>query len=99
MGPSQKPAKKLLDQVRETLRLRHYSRATEKTYVLGIDQGTDQDIYIGDHAQHRGLGHLRCLRLCFHGRDGLLDLPLDEIRVVALHSLGDLIEDGIIGFC
>ena len=36
MGPSQKPAKKLLNQVRETLRLRHYSRSTEKTYVFWI---------------------------------------------------------------
>jgi len=36
MEPPQKPAKKLLDQVRETLRLRHYSRATEKTYVFWV---------------------------------------------------------------
>lgn len=34
--PPQKPAKKLLDQVREVLRLRHYSHATEKTYVFWI---------------------------------------------------------------
>jgi hypothetical protein len=27
------PPKKLLDQVREPLRLKHYSRSTEKTYV------------------------------------------------------------------
>ncbi len=26
-------SKKLLDQVRETIRLKHYSRKTEKTYV------------------------------------------------------------------
>ena len=30
------PPKKLLDQVRETIRLKHYSRSTEKTYVLWI---------------------------------------------------------------
>ena len=29
----QKPAKKLLDQVREIIRLKHYSPRTEKTYV------------------------------------------------------------------
>jgi integron integrase len=36
MDPPQKPAKKLLDRVREILRLRHYSRSTEKTYVFWI---------------------------------------------------------------
>ena len=30
------PPKKLLDQVRETIRLKHYSRSTEKTYTLWI---------------------------------------------------------------
>ena len=30
------PPKKLLDQVRETIRRKHYSRSTEKTYVLWI---------------------------------------------------------------
>ena len=30
------PPKKLLDQVRETIRLKHYSRSTEKTYALWI---------------------------------------------------------------
>ena len=29
----QKPAKKLLDQVREIIRMKHYSPRTEKTYV------------------------------------------------------------------
>jgi len=30
------PPKKLLDQVRETIRRKHYSRSTEKTYVSWI---------------------------------------------------------------
>ena len=30
------PAKKLLDQVREIIRRKHYARSTEKTYVLWI---------------------------------------------------------------
>jgi integron integrase len=38
MGVKRKmaPAKKLLDQVREIIRRKHYSRSTEKTYVLWI---------------------------------------------------------------
>ena len=36
MGPAPRPARKLLDQVHETLRLGHYSRSTEKTYVFWI---------------------------------------------------------------
>ena len=34
MGPHKpKPAKKLLDQVRDIIRMKHYSPKTEKTYV------------------------------------------------------------------
>lgn len=36
MKPPATPPKKLLDQVREIIRLKHYSRSTEKTYVFWI---------------------------------------------------------------
>ena len=34
--PVQKPRKKLLDQVREVIRVKHYALSTEKTYVSWI---------------------------------------------------------------
>ena len=36
MKPTAAPSKKLLDQVREILHLKHYSRSTEKTYLSWI---------------------------------------------------------------
>ncbi|MEB3211635.1 MAG: phage integrase N-terminal SAM-like domain-containing protein [Leptolyngbyaceae bacterium] len=50
----QKPPKKLLDQVRDVIRMKHYAYLTEETYIQWICR------FILFHNQRRGFALLRC---------------------------------------
>ncbi len=66
----QKPAKKLLDQVREIIRMKHYSPRTEKTYVGWIRRYILLRVVAAELAMRNAVRHqpLQCV-------DVMVDLP------------------------